>query len=450
MNFIKRSFLSLQSRKGKSLILLAIFLVVTNLVFAGFTIQSASSKAIDLARQQLGADINLRIDINKYLEEQNSNQNANEARKVPSIEKKEADKLKNSKYLDHYNYLKSVIAELKELHNVEPSGGAQSFGPNNNLNFTLQGVRDFSLLEAAQEKKLKLVEGEGITSKTVGKNVAMIEKKLAEKNNLKVGDKLQIGEVMDEELTTKELEIIGIYESKEEAPSFGGQSFALLEPANQIYVPYSVMNSLENAIYSLKDPKDIDAFKEEAKKMGLPAYYELDAQDNVYKQMIGPIENIASFSKTIVIMVSIAGATILGLIIMLSIKERRKEMGILLSIGEKKWKLMGQLLVEVLCIAVLAFGLSLATGEKVSQKVGDNLLSSEIEKNEDKPEDPIAKFSGNPAADVDPVDNIDVSISTEDLGKVGGIGLGIAMLGTILPALSILRLNPKQILLKDE
>ncbi|MGX5586544.1 ABC transporter permease [Bacillus thuringiensis] len=450
MNFIKRSFLSLQSRKGKSLILLAIFLVVTNLVFAGFTIQSASSKAIDLARQQLGADINLRIDINKYLEEQNSNQNANEARKVPSIEKKEADKLKNSKYLDHYNYLKSVIAELKELHNVEPSGGAQSFGPNNNLNFTLQGVRDFSLLEAAQEKKLKLVEGEGITSKTVGKNVAMIEKKLAEKNNLKVGDKLQVGEVMDEELTTKELEIIGIYESKEEAPSFGGQSFALLEPANQIYVPYSVMNSLENAIYSLKDPKDIDAFKEEAKKMGLPAYYELDAQDNVYKQMIGPIENIASFSKTIVIMVSIAGATILGLIIMLSIKERRKEMGILLSIGEKKWKLMGQLLVEVLCIAVLAFGLSLATGEKVSQKVGDNLLSSEIEKNEDKPEDPIAKFSGNPAADVDPVDNIDVSISTEDLGKVGGIGLGIAMLGTILPALSILRLNPKQILLKDE
>jgi len=450
MNFIKRSFLSLQSRKGKSLILLAIFLIVTNLVFAGFTIQSASSKATDLARQQLGADINLRIDINKYLEEQNSNQNANEARKVPSIEKKEADKLKNSKYLDHYNYLKSAIAELKELHNVEPSGGAQSFGPNNNLNFTLQGVRDFSLLEAAQDKKLKLVEGEGITSKTVGKNVAMIEKKLAEKNTLKVGDKLQIGEVMDEELTTKELEIIGIYESKEEAPSFGGQSFALLEPANQIYVPYSVMNSLENAIYSLKDPKDIDAFKEEAKKLGLPAYYELDAQDNVYKQMIGPIENIASFSKTIVIMVSIAGATILGLIIMLSIKKRRKEMGILLSIGEKKWKLMGQLLVEVLCIAVLAFGLSLATGEKVSQKVGDNLLSSEIAKNEDKPEDPIAKLSGNPAADVDPVDNIDVSISTEDLGKVGGIGLGIAMLATILPALSILRLNPKQILLKDE
>ncbi|WP_242319895.1 ABC transporter permease [Bacillus cereus group sp. BfR-BA-01349] len=450
MNFIKRSFLSLQSRKGKSLILLAVFLVVINWVLAGFTIQSASSKATDLARQQLGANINLQIDINKYLEEQSRNQNANGVRMVPSIEKNEADKLKKSKYLDRYNYLKSASAELKDLYHVEAPGGAQSFGPNHNLNFTLQGVRDFSALESAQNKKLKLVEGAEITPKTVGKKVAMIEKRLAEKNNLKVGDKLQIGEVMDEELNTTELEIIGIYESKEVAPSFGGQSFALLEPANQIYVPYSVMNSMEKAIYSLKDPKDIDAFKEEAKKLGLPAYYELDAQDNVYKQMIGPIENIASFSKTIVIMVSIAGATILGLIIMLSIKERRKEMGILLSIGEKKWKLMGQLLVEVVCIAVLAFGLSFATGEKMSQKIGDNLLSSEIAKNADKPEDPIAKFSGNPTAEVDPIDHIDVSISTKDLGKVGGIGLGITILATILPVLSILRLHPKQILLKDE
>lgn len=48
----------------------------------------------------------------------------------------------------------------------------------------------------------------------------------------------------------------------------GDNLFALLEPANQIYVPYSVMNSMENVIYSLKDPKDIDAFKEEAKNWG--------------------------------------------------------------------------------------------------------------------------------------------------------------------------------------
>lgn len=82
MNFIKRSFLSLKLRKGKALILLAIFLVVINLVFAGFTINSASSKATDSARQQLGANVNLIIDINKYI---NSDQNTGGAGMVPAI-----------------------------------------------------------------------------------------------------------------------------------------------------------------------------------------------------------------------------------------------------------------------------------------------------------------------------------------------------------------------------
>ena len=49
-----------------------------------------------------------------------------------------------------------------------------------------------------------------------------------------------------------------------------------------------------------------------------------------------------------------------------------------------------------------------------------------------------------------PIDEINVSVTGEDVGKMGGIGLAIAILATILPALSILRLNPKQILLKDE
>lgn len=54
--------------------------------------------------------------------------------------------------------------------------------------------------------------------------------------------------------------------------------------------------------------------------------------------MSAPIENIASISKIVIYVVSIAGAVILGLIITLSIKERRKEIGILLSIGEKNGK----------------------------------------------------------------------------------------------------------------
>ena len=53
MNFIKRAFLSIQARKGKSLILFAVFLVLTNLVLAGFAIQNVTKTANDLARKKL-------------------------------------------------------------------------------------------------------------------------------------------------------------------------------------------------------------------------------------------------------------------------------------------------------------------------------------------------------------------------------------------------------------
>lgn len=118
---------------------------------------------------------------------------------------------------------------------------------------------------------------------------------------------------------------------------------------------------------------------------------------------------------------------------------------------------MAQFVVEVVCIAILAFGLSLTTGAKVSQFVGDNLLSSEIataseEKDNSQNGSVMMVGAGGNLQNQseDPIDKIDVSVTGEDLGKMGGIGLTIAILATILPALSILRLNPKQILLKDE
>uniref|UniRef100_UPI003736B668 hypothetical protein n=1 Tax=Cytobacillus oceanisediminis TaxID=665099 RepID=UPI003736B668 len=41
--------------------------------------------------------------------------------------------------------------------------------------------------------------------------------------------------------------------------------------------------------------------------------FKLDADDQLYQQMVGPIENVASFSNNIVYLVSIAGAIILVL-----------------------------------------------------------------------------------------------------------------------------------------
>ncbi|PFA08438.1 ABC transporter permease [Bacillus cereus] len=476
MNFIKRAILSMKKRIGTSLILMAVFLIVTNLVLAGFTIQNASKKAADAARKKLGADVTLGLDFDKLGQQARE---TGEMPKPPKLNTKEADQLAKSKHVKDYNYITNNFGiadgfklvgasegegEGKGKGSVAMVGGSGS-GSEIDMNSSLmiEGVRKTLLQESFKNGKSKIVDGKPITEQMQDQNIALMEKRLAEQNNLKVGDKVKVQSGDKKE--TLEVEIIGIYETNEQP--MGQNPPPMMNPANKLYMPYSTLKKLETdegmsssiqVVYLLKDPQDIDAFKEEAKKSDIDFnYFKLDAQDSLYKQMIGPIENIASTSQMIIYMVSIAGAIILGLIIMLSIKARRKEMGILLSIGEKKWKLMAQFVVEVVCIAILALGLSLTTGAKVSQFVGDNLLSSEIATASEEKDNSqngsvmMVGAGGTPQnQNEDPIDKIDVSVTGEDVGKMGGIGLAIAILATLLPALSILRLNPKQILLKDE
>ncbi len=465
----------MKKRIGTSLILMAVFLIVTNLVLAGFTIQNASKKAADAARKKLGADVTLGLDFDKLGQQARE---TGEMPKPPKLNTKETDQLAKSKYVKDYNYIThnfgiadgfklvgvSEGEEGKGKGSVAIAGGSGS-GSEIDMNSSLmiEGVRKTLLHESFKNGKSKIIDGKPITEQMQDQNVALMEKRLAEQNNLKVGDKVKVQSGDKKE--TLEIEIIGIYETNEQP--MGQNAPPMMNPANKLYMPYSTLKKLETdegmsssiqVVYLLNDPQYIDAFKKEAKKSDIDfKYFKLDAQDSLYKQMIGPIENIASTSQMIIYMVSIAGAIILGLIIMLSIKTRRKEMGILLSIGEKKWKLMAQFVVEVVCIAILAFGLSLTTGTKVSQFVGDNLLSSEIATASEEKDNPqngsvmVAGIGDTPQnQNEDPIDKIDVSVTGEDVGKMGGIGLTIAILATILPALSILRLNPKQILLKDE
>ncbi|OQR56680.1 ABC transporter permease [Bacillus sp. CDB3] len=476
MNFMKRAILSMKKRVGTSLILMAVFLIVTNLVLAGFTIQNASKKAADAARKKLGADVTLSLDFDKL------GQQARETGEMPNPPKlntKEADQLAKSKYVKDYNYITNTFGISDGLKLVGASEGedegkgkvgmaavrgGSSSGTEIDMNssFMIEGVRKTALQESFKNGKSKIIDGKPITEQMKDQNVALMEKRLAELNNLKVGDKIKVQSGDKKE--TLEVEIIGIYETNEQA--MGQQAPPIMDPANKLYMPHATMKKLEvdqgissvQVVYFLKDPQNIEAFKEEAKKSNINFnYYKLDAHDSLYKQMIGPIENISSTSQMIIYIVSIAGAIILGLIIMLSIKGRRKEMGILLSIGEKKWKLMAQFVVEVVCIALLAFGLSITTGAKVSQYIGDNLLSSEVataSEETDTPQNGTVMMAG-PGGTLqnqkeDPIDKINVSVTGEDVGKMGGIGLAIAILATLLPALSILRLNPKQILLKDE
>ena len=487
MNFMKRGFLSVRARAGKSLLQVFIFTVICVFVLSGLSIQSAAEKSSVLARESLGGEVTLNADMEKLMEQQRS-ESTEEGERVRfqpvPIQEESAKELTSYSQVKGYNFLSSTFgtaADFEPIENESADGaeteeaapGRMGGGAMAAADLTLQGVMFTDSVQAFLNSESAIVEGRHLTDEDLEKKVTVIEKTLAEDNKLAVGDKVTVQSAADEE-TSLELEIVGIYETASAGSDLGGRNVTAMNPYNLLYVPYTAASALkgadyegtiDQAVYYMNDPEKIESFVDEAKENSSIDFetFKLDANDQTYQQMIGPINNVASFSKNVVYLVTIAGAVILGLIIMMSIRERKYEMGVLLAIGEKKWKLVGQFLFEILIIAVLALGVSSVTGQAVAKQFGDQLLSQELTQTEETASNP-ASFGGGrggmgmggpfgmqqSAADADPIDELQIEVTGEDLGILFGIGLLIAIISALIPALSVLRLQPKTILTKQD
>lgn len=60
----------MKAKKGKTLLQLFVFTMICVLVLTGITIQSAAVKSSELAREQLGGSVTLKVDREKMMKEQ--------------------------------------------------------------------------------------------------------------------------------------------------------------------------------------------------------------------------------------------------------------------------------------------------------------------------------------------------------------------------------------------
>ncbi|WIW26721.1 ABC transporter permease [Bacillus inaquosorum] len=486
MNFIKRAFWNMKAKKGKTLLQLFVFTVICVFVLSGLTIQSAAQKSSELARQELGGSVTLQVDRQKQMEKQ---QDSGEKRSFEStpIKVSDANKLAALDHVKSYNYTTSASANAGNFDAIESSSSSDSSSSSSSSNaknsqgggqggpqmvqadLSIEGVISTALVDDFSDGDSKITDGRAITKSDVGKKVTVINETLAEENDLSVGDSITIESATDEDTTVK-LKIVGIYKTTSSGDD-QAQNFSFLNPYNKLYTPYTATaalkgddykNTIDSAVYYMDDAKNIDAFVKAAKKTSIDFdTFTLNTNDQLYQQMVGPIENVASFSKNVVYLVSVAGAVILGLIVMMSIRERKYEMGVLMAIGEKRWKLIGQFLTEILIVAVIAIGIASLTGNLVANQLGNQLLTQQISSSTDSTQTASGQIPGggggmgggmfgHSSANVDVIDSLNVAVSMNDMLVLGGIGIFIAIIATLLPSISVLWLHPKTILTKQE
>ena len=138
--------------------------------------------------------------------------------------------------------------------------------------------------------------------------------------------------------------------------------------------------------FILNDSEDIESFKEQAieilKKHGLGDYLDyilFNFGNETYLKVIGPLQSMNSVSKTVILLSVIVTIFIVGILSIIMIKDRFKEIGILLSMGENKKRIMIQILCEIVLISTLACCTSFVTTKSFSKDIGQMMYESKVE-----------------------------------------------------------------------
>ncbi|CAM5301598.1 hypothetical protein SAVIM338S_00453 [Streptomyces avidinii] len=461
MNFVKRAGLSLWARKGRTLITLATFLVISVMVLAGVLIDGATARAEQDAKRSVGAEVNLDLDMSQM---------GNAAQmQAPGIDAATVDTIGSLPQVRKYTYSMWDRALLTGKNKLVDGGtkDAMGMGPGGTI---AMGVLDSSLLPGFRSGTSTLVSGAHITAADKDKKQLLIEERLARQNGLKTGDKITL--TGNDEKTTGEFTVGGVY--RDPRPTTDADPEYGTSPANMLYATVGGLAALDpgsngprkagKATFLLKDADAQDAFKSGAQQVAGKALagFKLDANDKAVQQMTGPLRSIRSTAAVAMWLMGLAGAAVLALLVNLAVKRRRTEYGVLLAMGEKKGKLIAQQVLEIVVVAAVAIGVSSLFAPQLTQSAGQALLGREASAAAEKLgswKPPAAGSTGldqgidpndRPVENADPIDRITVALDPADLATVGGTGLGIGLLATVIPAASVLRLSPRTILMKGK
>ena len=171
---------------------------------------------------------------------------------------------------------------------------------------------------------------------------------------------------------------------------------------------------------------------------------------DTYNLVAGPIESLSTISNIVLIVSVIASIIILTLVIVLFLKDRKHEIGIYVSLGEVKWKMITQIVLEVFVVAIIAVSLSLLSGIKLGKVISDEVLKSAMIKEEEVVDSQLEKIGSVNRENLqmeDVTSQVTFTMDANYIISVYGTSLIVIVLSSAIPIMYILRMDPKKILM---
>ena len=161
-----------------------------------------------------------------------------------------------------------------------------------------------------------------------------------------------------------------------------------------------------------------------------------------FDRIAGPVRNLRNLSQIVLIIVTLVSLLVTGLLVLLSIKNRFREMGLYLALGERKYRIVLGLVTEYMIIGFLALTISMFIGNRIAEKGTEAVISQY-----DFPAEQIeSEFTTATTEDV--INAFDVKLDTDSALMLTACTMVIVLTASTLASLYIVRIKPREVLLK--
>lgn len=312
------------------------------------------------------------------------------------------------------------------------------------------GTNDVTNLQAAG-RNIKITDGKAFDP-SKDANVAVIGKALADKNNLKVGSTFTAYN------TT--ITVVGIFDGGN-ANKFASSLLVMPLPTVQKLSEQS--GAISSAAVQIDSISNLaSTTKAVSDKLGSTA--DVTSDETAAEQTVQPLESIKNTTLISLIGAVIAGSAVILLTMVMIVRERRREVGVLKAIGATNRKIVAQFMAEAVTLTLLAsvigLGLGVLGANPITKSLVTNSINSQTQDGQPTGMPTMMKSEGgmgrqfgggfrqafNAPTKIRKIGSVNVAIGWQTVAFGVGAALVIALLGSAIPAWLIAKIRPAEVM----
>lgn len=469
MNWVKRAWISIIRNPFKSFALFIVIFTVGLFAVASMSIYLSTNQLKDEIKQRLGPKATIYSSINQdtHFPSNYEKEFINYVNILEELSKEDSVSYTNINcFLKGFQTNDIYDGEIYDIKTYKDEGSLP-------LKVDLFGTNYSQPIESI-ENKINLVDGRFFSDNEISQPyygvLVSTDYKKNDGTSIHTGDYISFYYEKNNEIIYNFIvEVIGVFQEINSLPTDTlDLSKQIIMPNKTIYQISQYLNEswvnlgndlitdseyhinqlgIKEPIFKLKSNDDLETFNKKAEKLVSNTNFKYVSTNDIYEANAGILENISVMSRVLLICSFLSSFIILCIAFIIFIRFKKKEIGIYVSIGEKKANIIMQQAGEILLISLLAINLSILGGFKVANNISNEITYFLTDPNIEiaHSENTLLNPEGINKDKI--IQEYEIRINSQIIIMIEVTVIVIVLLSMIIPIYYIFKIKPKDLFL---